>query len=422
MFAIFPGLCHIKHIVHCLKDKTMTTLNRRGFLWTGLGFFASTTLANAFDFRSFTLKSFVSGPGDITGTVIKNDAPGKPWKWSREAFSYTPLPRGKVQCDICPNRCILAEGDRSICRSKVNHNGVLYTLTYGNPCAAHVDPIEKKPLFHFRPRTLAYSIAAAGCNFRCLNCQNWEISQARPHEVRHTELFPADVVQAALQSEAASIAYTYSEATSFFEYMLDTARLARKKNISNLYISNGYINPGPLGELVKVIDAANINLKAFSDAIYKKLNGGRLAPVLETLKHLHRAKVHLEITNLVVPGYTDDPEMVKRMCGWIVKNLGPDHPLHFLRFFPTYKLDRLSPTPVSTLASFREIALGEGIRYVYVGNVPEHEGNHTYCHQCRKKIVHRDGYNLDEYHIKNGACGFCGTKIPGVWDHGRAVL
>ncbi|MBW1841233.1 MAG: AmmeMemoRadiSam system radical SAM enzyme, partial [Deltaproteobacteria bacterium] len=283
----------------------------------------------------------------------------------------------KVVCGICPNRCILAPGDRSVCRSKVNMGGTLYSLAYGNPCARNIDPVEKKPLYHFKPKSKAFSVATTGCNFRCLNCQNWEISQAKPHEVRHYELFPPEAIDAAKRSGSISIAYTYSEAITYFEYMIDTARLAREAGIYNLLISNGYINRKPLLELCKVLDAANINLKSLDDNIYRKLNGGRLQPVLNTFKTLHEQGVHFEMTNLVVPGYVDDEEMVRQMCQWILDNLGPDYPLHFLRFFPKYKLDRLPPTPVSTLIRLREVAMAEGIRYAYVGNVPRHEGNNT---------------------------------------------
>lgn len=373
-------------------------------------------LTNAFDFKGFTAGFLNSGSEDMTGTVFRNDAPDELWTWSREAFSYTTLTGNRVRCDLCPNGCELSEDDRGICRSRVNKAGRLYTLTYGNPCAVHVDPIEKKPLFHFRPRTLSFSIGAAGCNFRCLNCQNWEISQAKPHEVRSRELFPEAVIAEALTADCGSVAYTYSEASTFFEYMLDTARLARKNKLANLYISNGYLNPGPLETLCTVLDGANINLKSFSDAIYRKLNGGRLEPVLATLKTLHEKNVHLEITHLLVPGYTDDSEMAKRMCGWILKNLGPNHPLHITRFFPQYKLDRLAPTPVATLSRFRSLAMAEGLRYVYVGNVPGHDGSHTYCHACKKRIIERYGYRIGEYHVSGGRCTFCGTDIPGIWD------
>jgi pyruvate formate lyase activating enzyme len=318
-------------------------------------------------------------------------------------------------CEICPNRCILAPGDRSVCRSKVNMAGTLYSLVYGNPCAVNLDPIEKKPLFHFLPQTRAFSIATAGCNFRCLNCQNWEISQAKPHEVSHYELFPPQAVQAARGSGAESIAYTYSEAVTFFEYMIDVARIAKEEGLYNLFISNGFINKKPLLELCKVLHAANIDLKSIDDAIYRKLNGGYLKPVLRTLMTLHEQGIHFEIATLVIPGYVDDPEMLKQMCGWILNNLGPDYPLHFLRFFPKYKLDRLPPTPISTLTRFRQLALAEGIHYVYVGNVPGHEGNHTYCHNCKKLLIKRQGYSIPTYNLKENQCKFCNTSIPGVW-------
>ena len=314
-----------------------------------------------------------------------------------------------------PQQVSVITGDRSVCRSRVNIDGTLYSLTYGNPCSMNVDPIEKKPLYHFKPRSKAFSIATTGCNFRCLNCQNWEISQTKPHEVRHYELFPADVVKTAQSTGCQSIAYTYSEATTFFEYMLDTARLARDNRISNLWISNGYINRKPLLKLCGVLDAANVNLKSFSDAIYRKLNGGRLQPVLDTFKTLHQQGVHFEMTTLIVPGYVDDAEMIKQMCRWILINLGPDYPLHFSRFFPRYKLARLPSTPVSTLVRFRKLAMAEGIHYVYVGNASYPEGNNTYCHNCKKLLIERIGYFIPIYNLDGNQCKYCRTVIPGRW-------
>ncbi|MCU0602188.1 MAG: AmmeMemoRadiSam system radical SAM enzyme [Desulfobacterales bacterium] len=392
----------------------MKTLSRRKFLVDGARLVASCTAAAALGpFTACDSRAWAQE--DVSGAVFKGDGPKQVWKWSREGYAYQRLDEKQVACLICPNHCVLSPGDRSVCRSKVNLAGTLYSLAYGNACAVHVDPIEKKPLYHFAPRSTSFSIAAAGCNFRCLNCQNWEISQAKPHEVRHRELFPEDAVNAARQAGCHSIAYTYSEPVTFYEYMLDTAQAARGAGLRNLLISNGYINRPPLLDLCRAIDAANINLKAYSDAVYRKLNGGRLAPVLAALKTLHDQGVHLEITNLVVPTYVDDEELVRRMCAWILKEVGPDHPLHFLRFQPLYKLDRLPPTPVSTLARFREIALSEGIRYAYVGNVPGHEGNHTYCHNCRKLLVARNGYFIREVHLAGSRCEYCGTPIPGVW-------
>ena len=392
----------------------MKTFSRRQFLYCGAGLLCSTVSARAF--WPFSEKTgMAAGPADIRGHVFKGDAPETLWKWSHEGFLYTKLNDKLVMCGICPHRCLLSPGDRSVCRSKVNMDGILYSLTYGNPCSVNVDPIEKKPLYHFKPRSKAFSIATAGCNFRCLNCQNWEISQAKPHEVRHYELFPVDVIKAAQRSKCLSIAYTYSEAVTFFEYMIDTARLARENGVFNLWISNGYINREPLLALCKVLDAANVNLKSYSDAIYRKLNGGRLQPVLETFKTLHEQRVHFEMTNLVVPGYVDDDEMVKRMCGWILENLGPDYPLHFLRFFPKYKLDRLPSTPVSTLIRFRKLAMSEGIHYVYVGNASYPEGNNTYCHHCNKLLIERTGYLIPTYNLDKNRCKFCKTVIPGRW-------
>ena len=352
---------------------------------------------------------------DIRGTIFKGGAPDKLWKWSIEGFHYKKTGRDTVQCLVCPNRCILSPGDRSVCRSKVNMNGKLYSLVYGNPCSLNVDPIEKKPLYHFYPATSIFSLATTGCNLRCLNCQNWEISQVKPEDVRFRELFPEQAVETALQKNVPSIAYTYSEANTYYEYMFDTARIARSRGIKNVWVSNGYINPGPLGELCRYLDGANVNLKSFDDRIYRKLNGGRLQPVLDTFKFLAGTPVWFEITTLVVPGYVDDKEMIKEMCAWIVKNLGPDHPLHFSRFYPQYKLDRLAPTPVKTLEGLRKIAMEQGIRYVYIGNVPGHPANHTYCHTCEKLLLKRQGYFLAENHIEEGKCAFCGTEIPGRW-------
>jgi len=350
----------------------------------------------------------------VKGHIFKNDAPKKPWKWSVEGFHYA-TDGTTVQCQICPNRCVLEPGDRGICRSKVNIGGKLYSLTYGNPCSIHVDPIEKKPLNHFYPRSMILSIATTGCNFRCLNCQNWEISQMKPEEVRHYELFPEDVVREANQRKTPAIAYTYSEPITYYEYMVDTAKLAREAGLMNVLVSNGYINRNPLIRLCKYLDGANVNLKSFDDGMYRSLNGGRLQPVLNTFKTLHREGVWFEMTTLVVPTYVDDADMIKRMCGWILKELGPNYPLHFLRFFPYYKLTRLPATPIGTLEAFRKVALTEGIRYVYLGNVPGHEGTHTYCHNCHRILIERKGYFIPQYNLENGRCKFCGTSIPGRW-------
>jgi pyruvate formate lyase activating enzyme len=332
----------------------------------------------------------------------------------KEAYFYQQLENSLVQCGTCPSRCIVSPGNRGRCRVKVNIDGKLYSISYGNPCAVHVDPVEKKPLFHFFPGTKAFSIAVAGCNFRCLNCQNWQISQTSPDETRNTDLPPAKVVEMATTYQCKSIAYTYSEATTFYEYMVDTSRLAKGKGVKNIWVTNGYMTPEALNRLCDVIDAANVDLKNFSDEIYMSLNGGHLQPVLDTLKHIHQRGVWLEITNLVVPTYNDDMGMIKRMCNWILENLGPGYPLHFSRFYPMYKLAHLVPTPVATLEKARKIAIKAGLHYVYIGNVPG-TGEDTICPSCKKQIVQRMGYTILSMDIVDGKCKFCKTKIAGKW-------
>ncbi|MGB2959918.1 MAG: AmmeMemoRadiSam system radical SAM enzyme [Bacteroidota bacterium] len=337
------------------------------------------------------------------------------WRWSKEAMFYESVPGG-VQCVKCPHYCFLEEGELGRCRNRLNHGGKLHSIAYGNPCAVHIDPIEKKPLFHFLPSTKAFSIAAAGCNLRCLNCQNWQISQFSPEETRNQDLMPDRVVAQCTETQCESIAYTYSEPTTFYEYTLDTARIARNAGIRNVLKSNGYINKEPLRELCSVVDAANIDLKTFEDEMYEKLAGARLESVLDTLRVLREEGVWLEITNLVVPGWSDDPEETRRMCGWLCDTGLSDAPLHFSRFVPLYKLSHLPPTPVSVLDRAREIALEEGVRYVYIGNVPGHDAQNTCCHHCGKVIVERRGFTILENHLSGGNCGYCGGEIPGVWE------
>jgi len=336
-------------------------------------------------------------------------------KYHKESPYYVVTPKG-VKCQICPNNCILREGLDSICRTHVVKDDKLYTIAYGNPCSIHIDPIEKKPLFHFLPAATSFSIATAGCNLACLNCQNWEISQQSPRNSQNIELFPSEVVAEAVKNACKTIAYTYSEPTAFYEYMFDTARLAKARGIKNLLISNGYINEKPLRNLAKYMDAANINLKSFSEDIYAKLNGGSLQPILNTLKILKEEGVWLEITNLIVPTWTDKMEMITEMCGWLVKNGFAENPLHFSRFFPLYKLTSLPYTPEPTLLKAHSIALKAGIKYVYIGNVPGTPYENTYCPSCKKNIIERRGFTILTNNLKSGNCKFCGTKIAGVWN------
>lgn len=332
----------------------------------------------------------------------------------KEAYFYKRLAKGLVRCDTCPNRCVIRPDNRGKCRVKVNIEGRLYSISYANPCAAHVDPVEKKPLYHFFPATKAFSIAVAGCNFKCLNCQNWQISQTSPDKTRNYDLPPSNVVELALEYGCKSIAYTYSEATTFYEYMFDTSFIARQKGIKNIWVTNGYISQGALSRLCDVIDAANVDLKSFSDETYMKLNGGHLQPVIDTLKLLHKRGIWMEITNLLIPTYNDDMEMIRMMCRWLVENIGPDYPLHFSRFHPLYKLVHLVPTPIATLEKAREMAIREGLHHVYIGNVPG-AGEDTICPNCMKKIIERTGYTIASVDIVDGKCRFCKTKIAGRW-------
>ena len=333
----------------------------------------------------------------------------------KEAYFYKQLADGTVQCGTCPHECVIVPGNRGRCRTKINIEGKLHTISFANPCVVHVDPVEKKPLLHFYPGSKAFSLAVAGCNFHCLNCQNWEISQTSPDKTRNYDIPPDEAARMASDYGCKSVAYTYSEAITFYEYMVDTSVKARRMGIKNIWVSNAYISQAALGRLCDVIDGASVNLKSFSEKIYWDLNGGHLEPVLETFKTLHRRGIWMEIINLVVPTYTDDMEMIKRMCGWILDNLGPEYPLHFSRFFPQYKLVHLPPTPVEVLKQAKEVALEEGLHYVYMGNV--HGGcDKTLCPRCKRTVIERRGYTLIANHVAEGKCKFCGTPIGGRWD------
>ena len=399
-------------------------------------------LAGAASFLDFFAQwRAAEAPADI----FKGDAPKDDiwelWQqrgWVKEGRHYLKLGRN-VQCKLCPNNCILAPGDRSHCRNRINRDGTLYTLAYGNPCTFHIDPVEKKPLYHFLPGSRTFSLATSGCVFRCLNCQNWELSQKKPEEtkdplgaefrlkpplppgltqeqVARLSLFPEDVAAVAVAQECPSVSYTYSEPTAFYEYTQDCCRAARARQLRNIVVTCGSIEERAARDLYQYVDAAHVDLKGFDEDTYKKLNSGRLQPILNTLKTLQELGVWFEIINLVVPTYTDNPDLIRRMCGWIVKELGPDRPLHFSRFHPEHKLTHLPPTPVETLVRARDTARAEGLRYVYVGNVPGlAEAGTTWCPQCRKAIVERDIFAVTRLAIVKGQCGFCQANIAGVW-------
>ncbi|MFC1509627.1 AmmeMemoRadiSam system radical SAM enzyme [Candidatus Omnitrophota bacterium] len=322
----------------------------------------------------------------------------------------------KTRCLLCPRECELREGDRGDCRARMNINGKLQTLVYGKPCSINVDPIEKKPLFHYLPGTGSFSIATAGCNLHCMYCQNWEISQREPENVRNIDLSPEEVVKHAIDKKCRTIAYTYSEPIIFFEYAADTGRLAHKNNLLNVWVTAGYINPEPLEEAVSFVDAANVDLKGITDKFYKEMSRGTLSPVLNTIKTMKESGVWVEITNLVVPTYNDTKEDFSMLCDWVVENVGSDVPVHFSRFSPMFQLKNLPPTPEETLTQARKIAMSKGIHYAYVGNVPGHEGNNTYCPKCKNIVIGRRGYMITEYNLEGNKCKFCNNQIPGKWE------
>lgn len=373
--------------------------------------------------REFLRKGCILGMGlglspVIINTLFKSEAFAATGETRglHEARYYRVVDEETVQCLLCPRKCMLMNGQRSFCRVREPKDGKLYTLVYELPCTAHIDPIEKKPIFHMLPGTRVFSIATAGCNLRCKFCQNWQISQRRPEETDNMKLSCKDVVALSLKNNCRSIAYTYSEPTVFYEYMIDTAKLAKEKGIRSVYVTGAYINPEPLRELCKYIDTANVDLKGYSDKYLREICAEELEPVLTMLKILKKEGVWVEITNLIVPTLNDDMKMIRDMCAWIKDNLGAGTPLHFSRFRPMYKLRNLSPTPVSTLEEARNIALKVGLNYVYIGNVPGHEGNNTYCPVDKKVLIRRIGYRILENNIINGKCKFCGDKIPGIWE------
>ena len=322
----------------------------------------------------------------------------------------------KVKCVLCPTECKLGEGQRGDCRSRINIGGKLQTLIYGKPCSVHVDPIEKKPLFHYLPGSGSFSLATAGCNLHCMYCQNWEISQREPENTRNIDLSPEEVVRQAIDTGCKTIAYTYSEPVVFFEYSADTARLAHEHGLLNVWVTAGYINPEPLEEAITFVDAANIDLKGITDEFYKTMSKGKLQPVLHSIKRMKEAGVWVELTNLVVPTYNDTTEDFVKLCEWVVENVGNEMPVHFSRFWPMFKLKNLPPTPTEVLTHAREIAMSKGIHYAYVGNIPGHEGNNTYCPACKNLVIGRRGYTILEYNIAGGRCKFCKHVIPGKWE------
>jgi pyruvate formate lyase activating enzyme len=334
---------------------------------------------------------------------------------NQEARYYRKLDDLIAECELCPRNCKVADRERGYCGVRENRGGVYYTLVYSRPCSLNIDPIEKKPLFHFLPGTTAFSMATAGCNVNCKFCQNWDISQVRPEQTRNYDLPPQELVELALQYKAPTIAYTYSEPIIFYEYMYDTAKLGHQRGVRSVMISGGYIREKPLVDLVGHLDAVKIDLKAFTESYYKDVCHGELKPVLDCLVTLKKQGIWTEIVYLVVPTLNDRKSEIADMSAWILENLGPDVPVHFTRFHPMYLLKNLPSTPVKTLEMARRTALDKGLNYVYIGNVPGHEGENTYCPGCGKIIIQRVGFRILKNEVVSGKCRHCGKAIPGVW-------
>lgn len=321
-----------------------------------------------------------------------------------------------VECDLCPKQCRIAPGKSGDCRVRVNINGKLVATVFSRAASVHVDPMEKKPLYHFLPGRPIFSISTAGCNLHCQHCQNWEISQKHGYELSNFYASPETVVNTAIKEKCQAIAYTYNDPVVYYEYVWETAQIAKSNKIKNVLVTAGYINPKPLRKLAPFIDASNTDLKSFDNKFYVDICGATLKPVLDALVIQREEGIWVEVTNLIIPTQNDDLKMIRKMCDWIVKNLGDYTPLHFSRFHPMYKARNLPPTPVETLLNARKEGLEAGLKYVFVGNVYAHGTGDTVCPKCGNKVIGRIGYQITDFNInEEGICTFCNNKIEGVW-------
>ncbi|MCK5708385.1 MAG: AmmeMemoRadiSam system radical SAM enzyme [Candidatus Aureabacteria bacterium] len=334
----------------------------------------------------------------------------------KEAMFYKNINGKTIRCDLCPHKCILDKGETGFCKVRLNRDGKLYSLVFGKPCTVNIGPIEKAPFYHFLPGSKRLCVATAGCNMRCSFCQNWQISQNGPEDIRSFSLTPEELVQKAAQLEIPTICYTYSEPIVFYEYMYESSILAKNSGIRTTMVSNGFINSLPMKKLIPYLDAVKIDLKAFSTKFYEDICDAKLEEVKNTLKLLKENKKHFEIVVLIIPTLNDSDPELNSMCKWISVNLGNDIPIHFSRFVPSYKLTSLPMTPVKTLERAHKIAKKNHLKYVYIGNVPGHIYNSTYCPSCGKILVKRMQYEVTKLNISKGKCKFCGLSIPGVWE------
>ncbi|VVB96693.1 Radical SAM superfamily protein [uncultured archaeon] len=330
----------------------------------------------------------------------------------KEGVLFDRLPDNKVKCNVCSHRCTIAEGKLGVCRTRQNRNVKIYTLIYNTVSSEAVDPIEKKPLYHFLPGTKSYSLGTIGCNFRCMHCQNWNISQVTLEEAWTKEITPEEAIKRALATGCKSIAWTYNEPAIWHEYTYDSAVLAKKAGLKTIYVTNGYITPEALRRIAPYLDAFRVDIKSFSDDFYRKICGARLAPVLESTKLAKELGMHIETITLIIPTKNDSPEEITQIVRWVRDNLGVDTPMHFTRFYPMYKMDDLYPTPTETLEMAHDIAKKEGMKFVYTGNVPGHKYENTYCPKCNALLIDRAGFRVSAIKIKDGKCSECGEAVP----------
>ncbi len=334
----------------------------------------------------------------------------------KEALFWERKEDQKVHCSLCRFRCLIAEGQRGICGVRENQAGVLYTLVYGRSIAESVDPIEKKPLFHYYPGSLSFSVATAGCNFRCLHCQNYQIAHLprTSRTIAGHDLPPEEIVRKAVDAGCRSISYTYTEPTIFYEYALDTAVLAKKQGLGNVFVTNGYITEEALTRIAPYLDAANVDLKGFTEKFYREVAGATLQGVLDSLKVYRKLGIWIEVTTLIIPGHNDNEADLKGIARFIAEELGREVPWHVTAFYPTYRLQDRPPTPVETLRRARDIGLDAGLRYVYEGNIAGEGGENTFCPSCGREVIERFGFRLGEIQIINGRCSFCKEPLDGV--------
>ena len=384
------------------------------FLFVVFGWFLSTGGLNRILDPAVERPPVAENGRDEPARVTENGRQGQLELGVREAMFYVKLPDSVVQCRLCFRNCVIAEGLRGFCRVRENREGVLYTLVYGLPSAVHIDPIEKEPQYHHLPGSNILAIGTVGCNFVCLHCHNWPLSQASPGDRSVIDFPPEEVIRYALLNGVPIISFTYNDPIVCFEYLYDVAKLAQQNGLRIIWHTNGAINHDPLMAILPYTDAITVDLKGFTDKAYAN-SAALLQPVLNTLKTIREQGVWLEIVNLMIPTINDNPDDVRRMSRWIVDNLGENVPLHFSRFFPNFKLTDIAPTPIETLEMAREIALEEGIRFSTLGNVPGHEYNSTFCPECDLRLIHRIHFEVMYNKIEDGNCPGCGEKIPGLW-------